>query len=340
MNTNQQLSLYRHGQPDDEAILLLRHYEPLALEKDPRGFCVCTSEGKDSRVLGHLMRRAGVRHFYHHNITGIDPPELVYFQRRTFREYEDMGFTCHDVLYRQSMWQLMLKKLVPPLRHMRYCCEHLKETRTEQQGESMITTGVRRAESVRRAKQRAEVEIWGRTVDSIEHMDPWKDIYDRDFIGPFDEDGETQTVDNCYNNPNWKHTPGEWLDGLWIVNPIAEWPDHWVWDYSAEANLEQCSLYNEGFSRLGCIGCPMAGEAGRRREFERWPRFKDLYIRAFDEMIQRRRERGMSVLFHGNNAGTDWFEWWLSDRAMEQPHDENQFVIDEFYEPPTVWQTE
>ena len=52
MNTNQQLSLYRHGQPDDEAILLLRHYEPLALEKDPRGFCVCTSEGKDSRLVG------------------------------------------------------------------------------------------------------------------------------------------------------------------------------------------------------------------------------------------------------------------------------------------------
>jgi hypothetical protein len=47
------------GQPDDEAVRLLQYYEALALENDPRGYCVCTSEGKDSRVLGHLFRRAG-----------------------------------------------------------------------------------------------------------------------------------------------------------------------------------------------------------------------------------------------------------------------------------------
>lgn len=50
--------------PDEEAVRLLRYYEGLALHYDVRGYCVCTSEGKDSRVLGHLMRRAGVRHFY------------------------------------------------------------------------------------------------------------------------------------------------------------------------------------------------------------------------------------------------------------------------------------
>lgn len=84
MNTNQQIDLFRPRQPDDEAIRLLRGYEDFALKFDPRGYCVCTSEGKDSRVLGHLMRRAGVKHFYIHNITGIDPPELVYFQRKNF----------------------------------------------------------------------------------------------------------------------------------------------------------------------------------------------------------------------------------------------------------------
>ena len=57
------------------------------------------SEGKDSRVLGHLMRRAGVKHFYMHNITGIDPPELVYFQRANFQTYRDLGYLTYDVLY-------------------------------------------------------------------------------------------------------------------------------------------------------------------------------------------------------------------------------------------------
>ncbi len=36
------------GQPDDEAIRMIREFEPLALRSDPRGFCVCTSEGKDN----------------------------------------------------------------------------------------------------------------------------------------------------------------------------------------------------------------------------------------------------------------------------------------------------
>ena len=328
MRTNQQIDLFRPGQPDDEAIRLLKHYEKFALEKDPRGYCVCTSEGKDSRVLGHLMRRAGVRHFYHHNVTGIDPLELVYFQRRNFQEYRDAGYVCHDVMYKMSMWQLMLKKLIPPLRHMRYCCTFLKESKTEEQGDAMISTGVRKAESSRRAKQRSELERHGKTVKDSVHIDPWKDIYDRDYLGPFDEDGETQVTANCYHNPSWQDT-GDWRSGLWIINPIAEWPDHWIWDYSLEAGLEQCSLYQEGFARLGCCGCPMAGEAGRRREFERWPKFKDQYIRIFDKMVLLRQERGMKMSFNSKNAGTAWFEWWLSDRAMEQPIDDDQLSMDD-----------
>lgn len=93
------------GQPDEEAIRMIREFEPLVLQHDPRGYCVCTSEGKDSRVLGHLTRRAGVRHFYQHSITGIDPPELVYFQRRNFQTYRDQGLLTYDVRYRRSIWQ-------------------------------------------------------------------------------------------------------------------------------------------------------------------------------------------------------------------------------------------
>ncbi len=286
MNTNQQLSMTRTGQPDEEAIRLIRGYEAFALRLDPRGYCVCTSEGKDSRVLGHLMRRAGVKHFYLHNITGIDPPELVYFQRRNFQAYRDAGYLTYDLMYRRSMWQLMLDKLIPPLRHMRYCCAEFKERRTPEQGDAMIATGVRRAESVRRKLNRSELE-YGRT-----HLNPY------DQYGEIDMD----TVRVCYDNPEWRK------GGLFTLNPLAEWPDHWLWDYSKEAGLEQCSLYNEGFDRLGCIGCPMAGVEGRCREFERWPKFQDMYIRAFDRMVAARTARGMRQKFA---SGAEWFEWWL-----------------------------
>lgn len=314
MNTVQQINLFRPGQPDEEAIRFLQEYEYFALKLDPRGYCVCTSEGKDSRVVGHLMRRAGVKHFYLHNITGIDPPELVYFQRKNFEVYMDMGYEVHDSKYILSMWQLMRKKLIPPLRHKRYCCSELKERRTAEQGFSMISTGVRKAESSRRAKQRSELEVYERTPADKLHLDP------------YDQDENTEIFRACFDNPHW----GD--QGLWTINPIAEWPDHWIWDYSQEAHLEQCSLYSEGFERLGCIGCPMAGECGRRREFARWPAFKVLYLRAFAEMLQIRRDRGMTELFKAKNAAEEWFEWWISDSSMEEPVDENQLRLDGFYD--------
>lgn len=177
----------------------------------------------------------------------------------------------------------------------------------------MVSTGVRKAESIRRAKQRSELEIRGATAEGVTHLNP----YDQ-------ENGvEVETFRTCFDNPGWAR------EGLWTINPIAEWPDHWIWDYSAEARLEQCSLYAEGFDRLGCIGCPMAGERGRRREFERWPAFEILWLRAFDRLVKLRTELGLVRKF---SCGAEWFEWWLSDAAMEEPVDEDQLYLDGFYE--------
>lgn len=304
LNIEYQLDIFR-GQPDDEAIRLLKGYENFALSLDPRGYCVCTSEGKDSRVLGHLMRRAEVKHFYIHNITGIDPPELVYFQRKNFRDYADMGYEAHDCMYNRSIWQLMEKKRIPPLRHMRFCCEFLKEHKTPQQGGAMISTGVRKAESSRRAKQRAELE------------------HNHKHLNPYDQEDGVETFRTCFDHPDWGR------EGLWTINPIAEWTDSLIWDYSKEARLEQCSLYAEGFERLGCIGCPMARESGRRREFERWPGFERLWRMAFDSLIKIRNELELRNRF---SSGAEWFEWWLSDAAMEEPIDENQLYFEGFYD--------
>ena len=145
--------------PDVEAIKLLQFYEGAALHADPRGYCVCTSEGKDSRVLGHLMRRAGVKHFYMHNITGIDPPELVYFQRANFQTYRDLGYLTYDVMYQYSMWALCRKKRMLPTRRVRFCCESLKERDVVESGKAIKCLGVRKFESAKRMSSRDEIEI-------------------------------------------------------------------------------------------------------------------------------------------------------------------------------------
>ena len=291
------------GQPDDEAIRMIREFEPLALRNDPRGYCVCTSEGKDSRVLGHLMRRAGVRHFYIHNITGIDPPELVYFQRRNFQEYRDMGLTTYDIMYDKSMWQLMIEKKFPPLRQMRWCCAHLKEYRTAEYGSAILSLGVRKYESVRRAKSRDELEIaaHGRNNNGI--------------IMRCENHESRRIFENCYTKSEKR------------LNPLAYWPDNYIWDYSHEAGLEQCCLYQEGFQRLGCIGCPLAKEAARRLEFERWPKFQAQWIRIFDQVIRLREQEGRVNEYA---SGQEWFEWWLGDRAQEIPIDTDQMMLEDY----------
>lgn len=172
-----------------------------------------------------------------------------------------------------------------------------------EQGTAMIATGVRKAESARRKKKRAELE------------------HGYDHLTPYDQDGniEIESIRVCFDNPEWR------ADGLWTINPLAEWPDHWIWDYSAEAKLEQCSLYNEGFDRLGCIGCPMARSCGRRKEFERWPGFEKLWRMAFDDMLRARLEAGLVNRF---KSGTEWFEWWMSDAAEDATEDEDQLFME------------
>lgn len=290
------------GQPDDEAIRMIREFEPLAIRNDLRGYCVCTSEGKDSRVLGHLMRRAGVRHFYLHSITGIDPPELVYFQRRNFQEYQDQGFLTYDIMYEQSIWALMRKKKFPPLRQMRWCCQYLKERRCTEYGSAILALGVRKYESVRRAKNRDSLEIASQAGKSI--------------IMAWDNTENRRIFETCYTQSEKR------------LNPLAYWPDTYIWDYTKEAGLEQCSLYQEGFHRLGCIGCPMAGEAQRKQEFDRWPKFREQWIRTFDQVIQLREEQG---LINEHENGQAWFDWWMGEKAQEIPVDENQLVMEDYF---------
>ena len=67
-------------------------------------------------------------------------------------------------------------------------------------------------------------------------------------------------------------------------HPIFDWLEWEIWDYIRENNLNYCSLYDEGFSRLGCVVCPKRTNTKEQELFrERWPQ----YFNLFEKQVQR-----------------------------------------------------
>lgn len=128
----------------------LRHY---------RAPVVCTySGGKDSDVILELFKRSGVPFEVHHSHTTVDTPQTVYHIRNVFKKLEMQGIKCTIQYPALSMWQLIVKKKMPPTRRARYCCAYLKEGTCKNR---MIATGVRWDESSARA-DRGEYEVFGK----------------------------------------------------------------------------------------------------------------------------------------------------------------------------------
>lgn len=62
-----------------------------------------------------------------------------------------------------------------------------------------------------------------------------------------------------------------------ILKPIFYWPEWAVWEFIETEHLPYPSLYDEGWSRIGCVVCPFilgsspAQRAHVRQSMERWP---------------------------------------------------------------------
>ena len=97
-----------------------------------------------------------------------------------------------------------------------------------------------------------------------------------------------------------------------LINPIIDWTGKDVWAYHAKYNLPYCELYDQCFTRIGCIGCPCAGPKGMAKDFERWPRYKERYIKAFQRAVERRRDEGKhSGPMTMWTDGQAMFDWWM-----------------------------
>jgi phosphoadenosine phosphosulfate reductase len=255
-----------------KAIMRLKELEPT------EGYYLAFSGGKDSQCIYHLAKDAGVKFEAHYNVTGIDPPELVYFIREN---YPDVICDMYD----KSMFKLIENKGLPTRLH-RFCCEHLKEHGGEGR---RVVTGVRWAESVRRKKNRSTFEIFAKKQKNRRYTD--------------DNDEGRRMTENCIKK------------GKIIVNPIIDWECSDVWEYIHAKSLKYCLVYDCGYKRLGCIGCPMGGTCGMTKDFERYPKFKKLYLNAIEKFLAGYFERcKLKNKEPFLTTADEWMQWWISGK--------------------------
>lgn len=266
---------------------------------------VCTySGGKDSDVMLELFKRSGIPFEVHNSHTTADAPQTVRHIREVFQRLELDGIKCEieKPTYqgeRTSMWKLIPKKLIPPTRLARYCCSVLKETGCANR---YIATGVRWEESTQR-RTRTEFEKIGHTKSDKETFTT--------LMLMNDNDSRRRMTELCMQKNKM------------VVNLIIDWMHSDIWEFINSEHIETCELYQCGYDRVGCIGCPIAGKK-RYKEFADFPRYKKLYIHAFDRMLEERKRRGKENKW---KDGYEVFLWWMEDDNIP-----GQMTIDDFLE--------
>ena len=110
-----------------------------------------------------------------------------------------------------------------------------------------------------------------------------------------------------------------------VVNPIIDWADEDVYGFLKDAKVPMNPLYAEGRCRVGCIGCPMAGTKGREAAFARWPKYKQLYLNAFERMLEERKRRGKESSWE---TAEEVFRWWMEYDVLPGQMGVEDFIPD------------
>ena len=270
----------------DTAIARLKNFEEFALSMSDEGYYVCDSGGKDSSVIKQLCIDAGVKFAVYHQHTTVDHPETVYFVRREQQRFRDMGYKYEiDHAYdkngkRITMWSLIANKGFPT-RIRRFCCEVLKERGG---WDRCIVTGVRWSESSKRKSRGIYETITDDKKDKKVLMS--------------DNDDTRKITESCYKKQRF------------AINPIVDWEEEDVWEYIRLKNIPYNPLYDMGYKRVGCVGCPM--NARIKQQLEANPKYAQAYKHAFDKFLETHPQ----INVKGSCTNTDeWYEWWTTGQA-------------------------
>ena len=102
------------------------------------------------------------------------------------------------------------------------------------------------------------------------------------------------------------------LGKMTLYKPIFRWPEWAVWEFIEQHGLAYPSLYDGGFSRIGCVVCPFmfgASEAKQRHiktSMERWPGMWKAFEHAVKGWFVEKQREGI----RGHKAHKTADEYW------------------------------
>ncbi len=210
------------------------------------------------------------------NLTSVDPPEVIRFVRKHYPEVV-------LIKPKTSIYNLAIEKQILPSMKVRWCCSEYKEAA----GAGKVTLiGIRHQESSRRAK-RKEVEISSRKYSgTLEGLEEYRQkIAASKSQSTRKRRGKTaprEEKDVNITNATEERTLGciSGKESL-LISPIIHWTERDVWEFLTNVvRVPHCELYDQGFRRIGCIGCPMSNFRQKIIENQRWPHVKRNWIKA------------------------------------------------------------
>lgn len=262
----------------EDSIDLLRKSEKMAIRLDPEdGFYLAFSGGKDSQALYHIALMAGVKFKAHMNLTSVDPPEVIRFVKK---QYPDVEL----IKPKMSIYDMALKKHILPTMRLRWCCAEFKEM----SGAGKVTLiGIRKEESARRSK-REEVSINIKGKRTEETFDQWSEHQEK--------------MVTCVGGK----------DKI-LVSPIIHWAERDVWEFLNDVvKVPHCELYDEGYTRIGCILCPMSNRKSKLRDIERFPHAKRRWIQTIEKL------KNAGYINKNFDDAEFAFEWWISGKNYKE----------------------